>query len=148
MKKLWMIAVVACATLLVGCASLESKAKNYAEDLFNAEMANDEAAYDKIEVEIEEYIKTLPNDDEIDKFEELLDKEYEALLQAHIAEIEKIAAKYANDFRNAINSGDEEKASKALEEAEKHCMSLPDMDQALFAEAFIRRAYTPAEGAE
>ena len=148
MKKLWMIAVVACATLLVGCASLESKAKNYAEDLFNAEMANNEAAYDKIEVEIEEYIKTLPNDDEIDKFEELLDKEYEALLQAHIAEIEKIAAKYANDFRNAINSGDEEKASKALEEAEKHCMSLPDMDQALFAEAFIRRAYTPAEGAE
>ena len=148
MKKLWMIAVVACATLLVGCASLESKAKNYAEDLFNAEMANNEAAYDKIEVEIEEYIKTLPNDDEIDKFEELLDKEYEALLQAHIAEIEKIAAKYANDFRNAINSGDEEKASKALEEAEKHCMSLPDMDQALFAEAFIRRAYTPAEGEE
>lgn len=143
-----MIAVVACATLLVGCASLESKAKNYAEDLFNAEMANDEAAYDKIEVEIEEYIKTLPNDDEIDKFEELLDKEYEALLQAHIAEIEKIAAKYANDFRNAINSGNEEKASKALEEAEKHCMSLPDMDQALFAEAFIRRAYTPTEGAE
>ena len=148
MKKLWMSAVVACATLLVGCASLESKAKNYAEDLFNAEMANNEAAYDKIEVEIEEYIKTLPNDDEIDKFEELLDKEYEALLQAHIAEIEKIAAKYANDFRNAINSGDEEKASKALEEAEKHCMSLPDMDQALFAEAFIRRAYTPAEGEE
>ena len=148
MKKLWMIAVVACATLLVGCASLESKAKNFAEDLFEAELANDETAYDKADSEIEEYIKTLPNEAEIDKFEELLEKEYEALLQAHIAEIEKDAAKYAKDFIKAMKNGDEDKAEKVLEEAEKHCMSLPDMDQALFSEAFIRRAYTPADGEE
>jgi ClpP class serine protease len=111
-------------------------------------LANDETAYDKTDSEIEEYIKTLPNEAEIDKFEELLEKEYEALLQAHIADIEKDADKYAKDFIKAMKNGDEEKAEKVLEEAEKHCLKLRDADQGLFSEAFFRKAYSSMGDAE
>ena len=148
MKKLWMIAVVACATLLVGCASLESKAKSFAEDLFEAALANDETAYDKVNSEIEEYFNTLPNKAEQDKFEEAVENHLEALRQAHFAEIEKDADKYAKDYIKALNDGDEEKAEKVLEEAEKHCLKLQDAEVAHFNKAFSNKAYSLIWGTE
>lgn len=62
MKKLWMLVVVACAALFVAC-SVESKAEEFAEDLFEAvESGNFNKASELID-EIDKYMSSLSGED-------------------------------------------------------------------------------------
>ena len=64
MKKLWMIAVVACAALMVSCASVEEKAKDYVKEHNELLQKGDSAGLKELQEEIDEYVKGLSKEDQ------------------------------------------------------------------------------------
>ena len=78
MRKLFAILVVACATLMVSCNSVESKANYYAEKLANA--VDSETMEAILEAEIDKYIGGLTVEEAL-LFEELLEIKYEAIME-------------------------------------------------------------------
>ena len=76
MKKMWMIAAVACAALMVSCgggekkASVEETAKAYMEKLNAAAVAQDEDKFKQLFDEVNNYGKGLSKE-ELKKFDEV-----------------------------------------------------------------------------
>ena len=75
MKKMWMIAAVACAALMISCggekkASVEETAKAYMEKLNAAAVAQDEDKFKQLFDEVNNYGKSLSKE-EMKKFDEV-----------------------------------------------------------------------------
>jgi hypothetical protein len=66
MKKIWMIAAVACAALMVACSSPEDKAKDFAKQM--KEAGDDKAKIEKIKAEADKYYEGLDKEDK-EKFD-------------------------------------------------------------------------------
>jgi hypothetical protein len=81
MKKMWMIAAIACAALMVACSSPEDKGKEFAEKI-NAAKGNPEQLL-KLYDEADKYVETLKGDEkkEFEKaFDAAISKEVKAEL--------------------------------------------------------------------
>lgn len=62
MKKIWMIAVVACAALMIACG-VESKAESYVEQLNEAYENGDGEKFEKVCDEFGDYVDGLSDSD-------------------------------------------------------------------------------------
>lgn len=66
MKKMWMIAAVACATLLVACGGgVKGQAEDYAKEYAEAMKAGKFELADEILEKADKYVETLSEEDEI-----------------------------------------------------------------------------------
>lgn len=85
MKKLFVILVVACATLMVSCGSnsVKKKAIYFAEKMAEAEVSGSEAKQDIIEDQIDHYLDGLTVEEEL-LFEEIYVDKLEAIMSEKI----------------------------------------------------------------
>ena len=116
------LAVVAMAVVMVACGGVESKAESYAEKIAKATEAGDYEALTKLETEIEKYAESL-SDEELDKFEEALDNQMDALIKAAELKAAEEAIKAAGEAVEALSNG-EGISMEAIEKAEKEAEKL------------------------
>ena len=91
MKKLCVMAAVLCAASMVAygepslssaeatSVTVEAKAKEYVALVYNALKKNDEESFDKIDAQIDDYVKTLSPEDQ-NKFFQAFEKAYNELI--------------------------------------------------------------------
>lgn len=98
MKKLLMMAVMACAALLVSCVQVDKKAEQYAEQMFNAEWSQKAA----VQGEIDKYVESLDAEEQV-----LFETAYKAKLKVLIKD--KLY-KGVEEIGDVISAGAEEAA--------------------------------------
>lgn len=143
MKRFFVIAVVACATLFAGCVSVEDKAAEYAQKLVDASWSEKGKVMD----EMEEYVETLSPEKQ-EAFEEAYEAELKRLLKSKMkgaAEEFVSGAEALIEEAGAATSVLVDEASKAVEDlSNKHS---EDVEKAVndAAEAVVDAAEAAAE---
>jgi hypothetical protein len=136
MKKLFAILVVACATLMVSCVSVESKANYFAEKMANADGWS---AKSEVEAEMDKYLEGLSAEEEA-QFEEVFSNKYKAIMKERIKAGMKDLFDGAESYAKEAAAAVEAAAEVVAEESDDYVKAAKDA-----AEAYTEAAVEAAE---
>lgn len=141
MKKMWVVAAIVCAALMVSCGGkknekkdakggVEAKAKEFVNKMYAAEKAGDEAAAAKLQAELEAYATTLSEAD-LEAFEAAIMNAVEAVEAKEAKEVaqgEEDAP--VIEVESAPVAANPEVTAKANEFADKYIAAIKANDMA------------------